>query len=159
MAVLNRKTGGQPGRLPWYNCKCPHSSNPLFNGFLVMNAKLLLIVWGITVGAYALADEIEQPSEARRSSYGDKDGPAKAAAVTALRDAAPARPLQKVKTASPESIVRWIKQLDSDEYWTREDATKRLFLAGAEAVGPLGEAAQARSWRSARARLACWHVF
>jgi hypothetical protein len=49
-----------------------------------------------------------------------------------------------LKTDKPTSdeINRWIAQLDSDEYWTREDANKRLFRAGKSAIGALGQAAR-----------------
>jgi hypothetical protein len=48
----------------------------------------------------------------------------------------------KSADVTPEEIGRWIKQLDSDEYWTREDASKRLFRAGASAIAALSEAAR-----------------
>ena len=64
-----------------------------------MNAKLLLIVCGIAAGPSALADEIEQPSEARRSSDGDKYGSAKPAVVSETTNAA--RPHGQYKRPIP----------------------------------------------------------
>jgi hypothetical protein len=53
-----------------------------------------------------------------------------------------AKPAEKPADATPEEINRWVKQLDSDEYWTREEASKRLFRAGRAAITALSEAAR-----------------
>lgn len=47
-----------------------------------------------------------------------------------------------VAEPSQEEIDRWVKQLDADEFWVREDASKRLFQAGLPAVKSLTEAAR-----------------
>jgi hypothetical protein len=51
-------------------------------------------------------------------------------------------PIEEPLPPPTDEISRWIKQLDSDEYWTREDASKRLFRAGRAAVAALSEAAR-----------------
>jgi hypothetical protein len=53
-----------------------------------------------------------------------------------------AEPPKSDAPPSPEKVRRWIEQLDSDEYWTREEASKRLFQAGAKAIEPLAAAAR-----------------
>ncbi len=64
-------------------------------------------------------------------------------------DAAPndqeksARPTAEQPLEPPTAeISRWIGQLDSNEYWTREEASKRLFRAGRAAITALGDAAR-----------------
>ncbi len=44
--------------------------------------------------------------------------------------------------ASPEEIQRWIRDLDSERYQAREDATAALLRAGYEAVRPVADAAE-----------------
>jgi hypothetical protein len=53
-----------------------------------------------------------------------------------------AEPSQADEPTPPEKIRRWIEQLDSDEYWTREEASKRLFQAGATSIESLATAAR-----------------
>jgi membrane-associated protease RseP (regulator of RpoE activity) len=64
-------------------------------------------------------------------------------AIMAIAGSARAdEPATKAGEAAPERIQRWIEQLDSDEYWTREEASKRLYQAGARAVEALAGAAR-----------------
>ncbi len=41
---------------------------------------------------------------------------------------------------SPEKVRRWIAELDSDEFWVREAATKKLHQSGRSALAALAEA-------------------
>ncbi len=43
---------------------------------------------------------------------------------------------------SKEQIQRWVTQLDANEFWTREEATKQLYRAGRPAVAALAESAR-----------------
>ena len=55
----------------------------------------------------------------------------------------PAKPAAEQPLPRPtEEISRWIQLLDSNEYWTREEASKRLFRAGQAAITALGDAAR-----------------
>jgi hypothetical protein len=56
--------------------------------------------------------------------------------------AARAQPPKGDEPPAPAKIRRWIEQLDSDEYWTREEASKRLLHAGAAAIESLAGAAR-----------------
>jgi hypothetical protein len=56
--------------------------------------------------------------------------------------ASAAEPSKADDPPPPEKVRRWIEQLDSDEYWTREEASKRLFQAGSSAIEPLATAAR-----------------
>jgi hypothetical protein len=85
-------------------------------------AAMLVFCWGM-----ATADEPVTNSE-QAESPGHSGAPSAASA--------------KSDEATHEQIGRWIEQLDSDEYWTREDADKRLFRAGSAAIAPLTDAAR-----------------
>jgi hypothetical protein len=56
--------------------------------------------------------------------------------------ASAAEPFKPDEAPAPEKVRRWIEQLDSDEYWTREEASKRLFQTGAAAIESLAGAAR-----------------
>ena len=45
------------------------------------------------------------------------------------------------KTASPEDIGQWIKDLDSNSFTARQTASRKLAEAGKDAIDPLGKAA------------------
>ena len=71
----------------------------------------------------------------------------------------PQRDAQPDKPAAPqpahlagEQIDGWIKQLGDDDYHTREQATKKLTEAGADAVGPLEKAAKQTDDAEVRSR-------
>lgn len=51
--------------------------------------------------------------------------------------------------ASAEQIDQWIRELDSDKYSERENATQKLIEAGAPAVGSAAQAAQGESREAA----------
>ncbi len=60
--------------------------------------------------------------------------------------AAPSKPAEVAKTpASPDDVRRWAKDLDSDIFATRQEAGRKLFEAGKEAVAPLAEASSGKS--------------
>ncbi len=66
-------------------------------------------------------------------------------AVTAfsrVQDAPPSRQGQEV---TPEQIATWIRELDADDFQTRESATESLAEAGMKALDPLVAAAQGGS--------------
>jgi hypothetical protein len=110
-----------------------------------MFAKLLPLLaiafFGIT---YIRADEpahgsTNDPPVASAKDYGGARGTDK---TPAPKDPSDEKATAKTADAAPEEISRWVKQLDSDEYWTREDASKRLFRAGRSAIASLSEAAR-----------------
>jgi hypothetical protein len=60
--------------------------------------------------------------------------------------ATPSKPADAGKTpASPDDVRRWAKDLDSDIFATRQEAGRKLFEAGKEAVAPLAEASSGKS--------------
>ncbi len=80
------------------------------------------------------------------------DEPANRADDATAESATQGRPIEAAKSnsslpadkshpePSPEKIRRWIAELDSDEFWVREAATKRLQQAGRSALAALAEA-------------------
>ena len=108
-----------------------------------MFAKFLPLLAIAFFGAIVLrADEppsaaIQDPPSAKESSAADGANQTSEAQGSSSR-----KPATKTDRPTAEEIGRWIKQLDSDEYWTREDASKRLFRAGALAIESLSEAAR-----------------
>jgi len=60
--------------------------------------------------------------------------------------AAPSKPTDGAKApASADDVRRWAKDLDSDIFVTRQEAGRKLFEAGKEAVAPLAEASSGKS--------------
>jgi hypothetical protein len=125
-----------------------------------MNAKLLPLLGALFFGlAYATADEPPSkpgesaaagtsnakpgdPPEPAASPAASTEKPSTAATPGESNGSLPAEKREKNPSEpSPEMLSRWIAQLDSDEYWTREDASKRLFRAGRAAIGALRAAA------------------
>jgi S1-C subfamily serine protease len=106
--------------------------------------RLPFVAWALSLCVAAAADE-------PKSSPSTPTDEGTAAVVESQRDNATKSPAEAPEgeansreraAPSAEEIGRWIAQLDSDEYWTREEASKRLFQAGRAAVAALGEAAR-----------------
>jgi hypothetical protein len=105
-----------------------------------MNATLLSILMVlVAVGQSVRADE---PAGNAAAPNGDE----KRTSDTQIPPQQPGSPAEQTSgeankaEAPPDLVRRWIEQLDSDEYWTREEASKRLFAAGGAAIAPLAEA-------------------
>jgi hypothetical protein len=94
-----------------------------------MNVNRLSLLLLIVLAAQQSA--AQEPSLDTDNRSAASESPRKAAAADAKAD-----------EPTTEQINRWIAQLDSDEYWTREDANKRLFRAGKRAIGALSQAAR-----------------
>jgi hypothetical protein len=111
----------------------------MFAKFLPFLATALL---GTTL-VWAEDGAQEPPTKPPSLAGSDADNAASKAERPADRPViAEGKPAIKADPAAAEDVGRWIKQLDSDEYWTREEASKRLFRAGAFAIEALGEAAR-----------------
>ncbi|MEX2138362.1 MAG: PDZ domain-containing protein [Pirellulales bacterium] len=110
-----------------------------------MFAKLLPLLAIAFFGGIALrADEPAQPptKDSPPASNKDYGGTRGTDQIPAPKNSSSEKVAAKSIDATHEEISRWIQQLDSDEYWTREDASKRLFRAGQSAVAALSEAAR-----------------
>ncbi|MDA7980170.1 MAG: hypothetical protein MPJ50_15495 [Pirellulales bacterium] len=66
------------------------------------------------------------------------------AAITLAQDVLPKSDIQS-QQISAEQIAEWIRQLDADDFQSRESASESLARAGMAALQPLAEAAQASS--------------
>ena len=94
-----------------------------------MNAKRMSLLLLIVLAVQQAAGQETPLDSERRSANSESPPPASATD-------------RKADEPTSDEINRWIAQLDSDEYWTREDANKRLFRAGKAAVGALSQAAR-----------------
>lgn len=64
-------------------------------------------------------------------------------AASTRADEAQDAPAKGAATVTPLQIAQWIKDLDSDEFQTRQEATQKLFAAGKQAAAQVAKAADA----------------
>jgi hypothetical protein len=112
-------------------------------GMLLLSSLVLTLACIAPAAADEPMPEATRSAEIRPPVIQSPVTPSAAPSDKSARESAVEQsPAAKPAEPSAEEIQRWIKQLDADEYWTREEASKRLARAGRGAVAPLAEAAR-----------------